>query len=271
MSFTDAIKYVEINNARIAYHEEGEGTPLVFLNGILMSMASWQGSCRALSGEYYCLRHDFRGQLHSSKNFPSTFDMGIHVEDLRQLLDVLALDRVHLIGTSYGGEVALLFALRYPERVRSLSIIASVSYSESLLERQVRLWQNLATQQPSLLYDAVVALSYSSRFLSKNSAAIDQRREYFAQLPSDFFVAFQALCDAFLQLNIPATMLATISCPTLIIGAAGDILKVPAYSRHMAKHIPQAQLEIIPDAGHAVVIEQAENVNQLLSAFLQSV
>jgi 3-oxoadipate enol-lactonase len=271
MSSTASIQHFPLADARLAYRQDGSGPPLVFLNGILMSMTSWQAQTDVLRADYQCLRHDFRGQLHSSKDFPAVFDMNIHVEDLRQLLDELELPGVHLVGTSYGGEVALLFALRYPERVQSLSIIASVSYSEPLLRRQVRLWQDLTVQAPSLLYDAVVALSYSNDFLAANVDMIAERGRVFRKLPDDFFAAFQQLCAAFLQLDIPPAALATIHCPTLIVAAAADILKTPAYSEHLAAHIPEATLKLIPRAGHAVVIEQAEEVNKLLSEFLAGV
>lgn len=263
------MKYLDTNTTRLAYKEEGQGESLVFLNGILMAMASWKVQLDYFQPHYHCLLHDFRGQLNSGKVFPKNADLSIHIEDLLALLDDRGIDKCHLVGTSYGGEVALLFAQRYPERVRSLCIIASVTYSDALLQRQVQLWRDLAGVDPGLLYDAVATLAYSGTFLEQNGEALAQRRAAFGKLPADFFRGFEQLCDAFLQLDIPPAELVTIPHPTLVIAAGQDILKTPSYSEHMTQHLPNARLEVIPQAGHAVVVEEPAQINRLVHRFLQ--
>lgn len=261
------IEYLPIDGGQLAYESQGEGRPVAFLNGILMSMASWQPLLDALPPSYRYLRHDFRGQLRSSQDLPIPA-MDSHAEDFKALLDHLEIERCHLVGTSYGGEVALLFALAYPERVSSLSVIASVSYSDALLERQVGLWSKLAACSPGLLYEALASTSYSAAFLAEHAAYLEQRRKGFLSLPPVFFQAFQRLCAAFQQFELPPARLAAIMVPTLVVAAEKDILKTPAYSAQLATHIPSARLEVIPGAGHAVVIEQPEVVAALLHQFM---
>lgn len=247
----------------------GEGVPLVFLNGILMNLRSWKGQSSPLSKEYPCLLHDFRGQLYSSKVFPEDWSMEGHVTDLLALLDTLEIEQCHLIGTSYGGEVGLLFAQAAPERVKSLSVIASVPWSDALLKRQVQLWRDLAGVDRGLLYEAVATCSYSGAFLDRTGTFFDSRREAFAQLPDDFFTGFERLCDAFLTFGMSPEALASIHCPVLLMAAEEDVLKTPAYSRAMQQHIPKAQYQEIPKAGHAVVIEQPKVVARYLRDFVE--
>jgi pimeloyl-ACP methyl ester carboxylesterase len=265
------IEYLPIGGGgQLAYELEGEGRAVAFLNGILMSMASWQPLLDALPAGYRCLRHDFRGQLRSSQDLPIPA-MDIHAEDFKALLDHLEIERCHLVGTSYGGEVALLFALAYPERVSSLTVIASVSYSDALLRRQVSLWSELSACSPGLLYEALASTSYSAAFLTENAAYLEQRQKGFLRLPPVFFQAFRQLCAAFLQFELPPARLAAIAAPTLIVAAEKDILKTPAYSAQLAAHIPGARLEIIPGAGHALVIEQPEAVAELVQGMVAKV
>ncbi len=258
------------DGGQIAYRLQGtrSGMPVVFLNGILMNLHSWEVQTEAFR-DHLCLTHDFRGQLYSDSHFPSSPSLKQHVEDLLFLLDHLEIERCRLVGTSYGGEVALLFSKMHPERVKSLSIVASVSYSDALLKKQVQLWKDLAGQSAELLFDSVAGLCYSARFLEKNAGLVEKRRRAFAQLPSSFFTGFQRLCDAFLTFSLTPEELTKIILPAQVIAAEKDILKLPHYSRTIAEHLPFATYLEIPDAGHAVIVEKPMSVNYLLKDFFE--
>ena len=256
----------------LAYEYTGasaSGVPIVFLNGILMNLRMWNAQVEAFHGAHPCLLHDFRGQLNSSKHLPTPLRLHTHAEDTLALLDYLNIDRCHIIGTSYGGEVGLLLAKAAPERVASLSVIASVSYSDALLQRQVRLWKDLAGVDAGLLYDAVLSASYSGGFLDRHGAFLQTRRDSFQALPEDFLRAFQHLCDAFLAFELPAEELASIDVPTLVVSAALDILKPPRYSEYIAAYMPNARHRSVEGAGHAVVVEQPKALRRILRAFIE--
>ena len=256
----------------LAYEYTGasaSGVPIVFLNGILMNLRMWNAQVEAFSGSHPCLLHDFRGQLNSSKHLPTPMRLHTHVEDTLALLDYLHIGRCHIIGTSYGGEVGLLLAKTAPERIASLSVIASVSYSDELLQRQVKLWKDLAGLDAGLLYDAVLSASYSGGFLDRHGAFLQTRRDSFQALPEGFLRAFESLCDAFLAFELPAAELASIDIPTLVVSAALDILKPPRYSEHIAACMPNARHRSVEGAGHAVVVEQPTALRRILRAFIE--
>jgi pimeloyl-ACP methyl ester carboxylesterase len=85
--------------------------------------------------------------------------------------------------------------------------------------------------------------------------------------PADFFPAFAHLVDAFRQLDI-TTQLERIHCPTLVMVGEQDALKPPSYSRIIADRIPESDLVMIPEAGHAVILEKPSEVNASLLEFL---
>ena len=268
---TDETAYINLpDGAQLAYQFKGDqnGTPIIFLNGILMNMSSWQNQLTAFA-DACCLLHDFRGQLRSDKTFPKAVDMHQHVEDLYFLLSQFGLKSFHIVATSYGGEVALLFALKHPEMVKSLSIITSVSYSDVLLKRHIKLWKELAHLSSALLYDSVVALCYSAAFIEQNEAHLEERRSLFPQFPGSFFTGFQLLCESFLKLYIPASDLKKIALPTQIIAAENDLLKPPHYSREIVRHLPNGIYQEIKSAGHAVVVEAPEKINEFLKGFIE--
>jgi pimeloyl-ACP methyl ester carboxylesterase len=107
--------------------------------------------------------HDFRGQLRSGK--PGRYTLQQHVDDVRALLDLLGIERADVAGTSYGGEIGMLFAIAHPERVRRLIVIACVSEADDALRAKVRRWIDVARHHPPRLYDATVHDNFSEAFL----------------------------------------------------------------------------------------------------------
>ena len=110
-----------IGDIELYWELDGEGEEVVaFVNGVAMTVESWRPQREFFARRYRCLFHDTRGQLRSAKP-AQDYSLRMHADDLKGLLDHLDLDRVHLVGTSYGSEIAMIFALAYPEAVRSLA------------------------------------------------------------------------------------------------------------------------------------------------------
>ena len=247
------------------YHERvGAGEPLLLLNGVMMTTQSWVFQTRALSSHFTCVLHDFRGQLRTPHP-GRPIEMRDHVKDLAALLDRLGIESAHLVGTSYGGEVAMLFALAHPHRVRSLSLIACVSHVEPPLRRAVELWRDTALHAPETLYDVTAPYNFSPTVLTPTF--LEQGRARLRSYPPEFFRGFAALCDAFLALDI-THRLPEITARTLVICGENDVLKPRHYSEILAAGVRGATLEVVAGAPHAAIIESHEAVNSLLRAFL---
>lgn len=242
------------------------GEVVVFLNGILMTTRSWVLQRSTFEGRFRCLYHDFRGQLLSGKP-PGPYTFERHVADLAELLDHLEIERCHLVGTSYGGEVGLLFAAEQPQRVASLSAIACVAHLEPLLRHQVELW-SAAGGDAETLFRIAAPFNYSNRFLATQSMLVEQGAQRMAEFPEDFFTGFAHLLDCFSSLDI-RHRLADIRCPTLVLCGTEDALKPPSYSAEIAAAVRHSEYLLIPDAGHAVVIEKADAVNTAVLGFVE--
>lgn len=236
----------------------GDGEPVVFLNGAMMTTESWTLQTRAFSERYRCVLHDFRGQLRTP--YAGAIEMRDHVKDLAALLDRLDIESAHVVGTSYGGEVGMLFALAHPHRMRSLAVIASASHVEPPLRQAVALWRDTALQSPETLYDVTASYNFSAGMLTP--AFLEQGRERLRSYPREFFTGFAAICDAFLSCDI-THRLPEIAAPTLVMVGSHDVLKPPHYSEIIAAGIPGARLQVL-DGPHAIVIEKADEVNAAL-------
>jgi len=139
--------YFQYSDSVQLYYEE-HGNPngaetVVFLNGVMASAGSWSLLWPVFErAGFRVIAHDFKGQLKSSKpEGPYTFDE--HCAETRALLAHLGVEHAHLIGTSYGGEIAMKMAILYPDFVRSISVIDSVSELDPVCEGFVVGWKVL--------------------------------------------------------------------------------------------------------------------------------
>ncbi len=242
---------------------------IVFLNGIAMSVSHWQPFVESLQGRYRCLLHDFRGQLLSlgSTATTPTCRLEDHVEDLNALMDTVGVKRAHVVGTSYGAEVAMMFAAAHPEKTASLVVIDGVSELDPLLKAAVEAWKAAALADPVAFYRGIIPWNYSAAYIEANGDALARRETAVAALPRRYFEAFAGLCDAFLRIDITPS-LHRISCPTLVLVGEKDILKHQGFARIIADNVKGSSLFVVPGAGHAAVIELPGEITRRLSTFL---
>jgi len=237
---------------------------LVLSNGVLMSTASWAYQTPVLSQHYRLLLYDCRG-MWQSDHPPGPYSMELHADDLAALLDALGIGQAHIGGTSYGAEVSMVFAHKYPARTRSLIVTAAVSQLDPLLRGLADIWIEAArARDPELLFKVVYPLTFSEAWIAANQPALDLARGRYEALD------FDALLELFLcfsRLDITAD-LHRITAPTLVVAGELDVLKPRKYAEIIAREIPGAEYVLIPHAGHAAMWEQAGVFNSLILGFL---
>jgi 3-oxoadipate enol-lactonase len=258
-----------VGTVELYYELDGGGTDTVALiNGIGMTVQSWQPIReRFIANGYRCLLHDCRGQLRSGKPAQSPYSMELHTADFLSLLDALDIERAHLVGTSYGSEIGMVFAFAHPERTASLTVIAGVSELDSLMRAAADSWAVAADCGAVPFFRCMLPWAYSSEFLARNRQLLNAQEEAMTRLPPDYFAAFKRLVDAFLQLDITGD-LKRIRCPTLVVSAEKDLIKGPPFGRMIHDNIAESEFEVIPGAGHAVVLEQPDLVATRVIDFL---
>jgi 3-oxoadipate enol-lactonase len=257
---------VKANGIDLYYELHGpeEAEVLVLSNGVLMSTASWAYQTPVLSQRYRLILYDCRG-MWLSEHPPGPYSMELHADDLAALLDALGIERAHIGGTSYGAEVSMVFALRYPERAQSLIVTAAVSHLDPLLMGLADIWIEAArSHDPELLFKVVYPLTFSEAWIAANQEALDLARQRYEALD------FDALLELFLcfsRLDITAD-LHHITAPTLVVAGELDALKSRKYADVIAREIPGAEYALIPNAGHAAMWERAGVFNSLILGFL---
>jgi 3-oxoadipate enol-lactonase len=254
----------------LTHRLEGSGETVLLLNGIAMSIASWESVSARLAESHRVLRCDFRGQLQSPGTPPE--DVAGHAHDVVALLDHLSIERVHLVATSFGGVVAALVAARWPERVHSLLSVASADGFDGVMAEEVARWHQaclevLAGGDRHRVTDVLEPTVYSERFRSSNRAALDERRRQVAGLPDTWFEGLAGLLASASTVHL-GPELSKIRCPTLVVAAEHDGFIPCRRTEALAEGISNARFEVLPGAPHAVVVEQPDELIELMGDFL---
>ncbi|MDQ7008338.1 MAG: alpha/beta hydrolase [Acidobacteriota bacterium] len=241
--------------APLFHRLRGRGPVVVLLNGVSMTLSAWESVATLLEGRYRVLRCDFRGQLRSPGPPPATLEG--HARDLLALLDHLGLERVHLVGASFGAAVARRAVTLEPERALSLTCATAAAGRTATLERAARRWLAaaravLAGGDPGAVFDAFEPWVYSPRYLEEHPRHRQVFRAQVATLPRRWFVGLATLLECVLADDERAVTRAP--CPALVIAAGADRLVAVEEAAELATGLGAA-FEIIPGAGHALAIE----------------
>jgi 3-oxoadipate enol-lactonase len=266
------MKFQASNKLNIFYdvkNQEGTNGTVVFLNGVMASVSSWKFQIDAFKNEdYKIILHDFAGQLLSDK-FEDKYSFKQHANDLNELLTFLNEDYVHLIGTSYGGEVAMMFASMFPKKVLSLSVIDSVSELDQNLIDSVEDWIKLASSyNGEQFFYGMMPTIYGENYIKNNKEFLDQRAKAMNDIPKSYFDGQIGLYKTFLHDVYMTDILMKIKCPSLIICGENDTLKPLKFSEVIKKNIKDSKLIVIPDCGHVTIFEQPEKLNEHLLHFI---
>ncbi len=256
------------DGAQLYYEVHGEGEPFIFLNGIMMSTVSWVGYVPVLSKKFKLILIDFRDQGQSSK-MQEQYELDIHVGDLLSLLDELALPKVHIMGPSYGGHVALKFALLHQDRLKTLMLPNVMNFITNILAQMGKGWELAAElNDGEKFFQLITPVTYSPAFFQSFPQFFEQGRVMSkSALTEEWFEAFVRLSRSAYNYYIPPEQLRTITVPTLLIGAEDDIITPIEYMETLHENIKGSEFVVIPRAAHGAVIERMNEIMTIIIGF----
>jgi hypothetical protein len=121
--FSALIKKVRVNGVELHYLDKGSGIPVVLIHGGLGDYREWNPQIERISSHYRVIAYSRRYNYpNNNAEIPPDHSAIVEARDLVALLDALKLERVHIVGYSYGALTALFFATEHPKRVRSLTM-----------------------------------------------------------------------------------------------------------------------------------------------------
>ncbi len=262
-----------VDEVRFHYEVAGDGPPLLLLHGFTGSSANWQPLMGRLAERRTAILVDLIG--HGQSDAPASLEhyrMRKAAEDLVALLDHLAIRRTDVLGYSMGGRVALHLAVHFLERVTRMVLESASPGLADPAERAARVRSDEALAD-RIERDGVVAfvdeweampLFQTQRRLpaAMRSALREQRRRNSPRGLANSLRGMGAGAQASLW-----DELAGVQLPVLLLTGQDDA-KFSAIAGRMAAALPAATRRVIPDAGHAVHLEQPDLFSDAALAFL---
>lgn len=219
------------------YIEKGQGEPLVLLHGNGGDCGYFKHQIEPFSKSYHVYALDTRGHGKTPRG-GQPFTIRQFAEDLRGFLDERGIDRAHLLGFSDGGNIAMVFALRYPERVGKL-ILNGANLNAGGVRRSVQ-----------------IPIEIGYRIARKFAAKSDGAR-----------TNAELLGLMVHEPNVPAESLSGIKAKTLVLAGTRDMIK-EEHTRLIAEHIAGSELAFLA-GDHFIADKNADAYNERVLEFLQ--
>lgn len=263
-------EFVTSGGVRLSFGDTGQGKPLLFLHGWLMSHSVWTYQS-PLADRFRVLAPDLRGHGASEG---SGFSYDACVADLVELLDHLELEDTIIVGWSMGAQIALRLRTVLRERVVALVLVGGTprfcahdGYEHGLPSAEVRAMALRLRRN----YTRAAGEFYRDMFSPDDEREIDTSvlaKTIVSRLPQ-LPVALAAL-DELVSTDL-RTLLQEVTLPVLLVHGETDRICLPGASRFIHSILPHSRMKLLPGVGHAPFIVRPAEFNADLSAFARGV
>jgi pimeloyl-ACP methyl ester carboxylesterase len=259
---------LSLPDVNLHYEVSGTGPPLLLIAGMLSDNASWGALLPLLAGSFTVIRPDNRGTGRTAP-WDAEASVQTHAEDAAALMNALGHARYHLVGHSMGGLAGMELAGMFPDRVRSLSILASAPVRAPRTMAIFDALRNIrqAPDGERLWLAALLPWVFRPGFFTEpsNSAqAVEASLAYpYAQTADAMARQIEVL-----RSYRASVKLQDIRTPTLVLHAADDILIPMQAARAAFAAMPDVTQIVVPDAGHSIHWDAPGLVAEHLSRFI---
>jgi 2-hydroxymuconate-semialdehyde hydrolase len=260
---------IDIDGVATNYHDNGRGSPIMLIHGSgpgVTAWANWRLTLPVLAQKRRVIAPDMLGFGYTERPADNHYSMQRWLKHLLGLMDKLQLERVDLIGNSFGGALALAFAIAHPERVRRLVLMGSVGVSFPLTDGLDRVWGY--TPSAATMRELISLFSWNQLLVNDDLAEL----RYRASIQPGFQEAFAAMFPTPRQQWVDALAsseedIRALPHQTLLIHGRDDQIIPLQTSLTMASWIAKSQLHVFGQCGHWTQIEQADRFTQLVDNF----
>ena len=257
---------------KLAYREAGAGFPLLFGHSFLWDADMWAPQVAYFRDNFRCITPEIWGHGLSPMLNESQYTMGKLAEDHNALLETINCETCAVIGLSVGGMWAVHLTLAHPEKVKALVLMdTSVDIEPTESRLQYFKMIDLIEQTgyfPEPMVEKILPLFFSPTTMEEKPELVNNFKQHLLSMPEDRIQSVITLGRAIFSRESLMDRLNTIAIPTLIIVGENDQSRPAHESRAMAEAIPNAELQVVPKAGHIPNLERETFVNVILENFL---
>jgi 3-oxoadipate enol-lactonase len=256
------------DGTRLHYEVVGRrsGQPVLFIQGLGASKHGWDLQRLAFAPSYRVIAHDNRGAGRSDKPFGS-YSLEQMADDAVSVLDHAGIESAHVVGASMGGAITQFLAIKYPERVRSVTLACTACRNHQWRRELIGEWADVAARSGMGDMTRIAARwVIGPRSFRRAWPAMGWLGPLATTRPAHGFIAqARAILAAD---DTMAERLSELTAPTLVIVGNQDILTPRGDSEELADRIATAELVVLSGAAHGLMVEHATTFNSVVGDFL---
>ena len=264
--------FMQINGANIHYEDsdpyDQHKPVMVFAHGLLWSARIYDEQVAHFSAHYRCITFDFRGQGQSQIT-KTGYDMDSLTNDTEALLEALGIEQYHFVGLSMGGFVAQRLAIRHPDRILSLVLIATSADPEDVnnAPKYMKLVNAIRWLGMKRVSKKVLPIMFGEQFLTDKGRK-DECKAWLEQLQANHKLGTTRAALGVIEREGVYEKISKITAPTLVIVGDQDVATPYPKAERMHFAISGSKLSVLKGAGHTATIETPEKINTAISQFL---
>jgi pimeloyl-ACP methyl ester carboxylesterase len=255
------------DGARIHYEVHGCGEPVLLIMGLGSNAYGWYRTIPWLAERYEVIAFDNRGTGRSDVP-EGAYSIVQMAADAAAVLAAAGHDTAHVVGASLGGMIAQRFAVQYPERLRSLTLVCTTPGGANAVRPSDAVTAALLQggEDPSTVYRRNAWFLYGDGTRTSHPERIEEDLEWRSKIPTQpkgYFGQLQAAVGHDTWDELPS-----INAPTLVVHGDADQLVPTGNGKLLAQRIPEAELVLIPGAGHMLQTDGGAVIREAVLAFL---
>ncbi|MFN2214985.1 MAG: alpha/beta fold hydrolase [Anaerolineales bacterium] len=261
---------MQIGNLQLNVEDRGSGRPLLLIHGFPLNLEMWRPQIESLSTKQRIIAIDLRGHG-LSPSTPGPYPMRLLAEDCAALIKALEVDQPLVVcGFSMGGYISFSLYRHHPDLFSGL-ILASTRAGADTDQGKTNRGQAIAKVRQQGIHPVIESMLpalVAPKTYRENHELVQQVTGIMEQTsPEGMISALQGMMER----PDSTGMLGEINVPTLIVHALDDQIISISDSEAMHTGIPNSQLEIIPEAGHLLNLEQEKKFNEIVTNFINSI
>lgn len=249
-----------VDTVPLSFDETGRGEPLILLHGSNSDRRQFRSFTPLLGDGIRAIATDQRDSP-DSPCAPAPYGMEDHAHDLAHFLDERALDEAHIFGASYGGAVAMTFAILHPHRVKSLILAVTGSERSRFHTPDLSAIRN---DDPDAVRRFMLEAVISPEAIDNDPDLVAEVNAVLLIREPDAFARRAAAIDP----HDMTARLGEITAPVLVLAGEHDPIVPAAEARDMALAIPRARFEMLAGSRHGITIQHRERTAKIVREFV---